>query len=371
MNRGSKTFGIAWRLGVGGILLVWIFHSIFMVEGRQTWKDMGQAWEQLSRWKQWTVAWSYGPGKLWSTLSLVGLPGLILSLVCMGMTILLGVMRWRLVLHLQGLNLSFGRAAEISWVAHFFNSFLLGSTGGDLLKAYYAARETHHKKAEAVTTVFIDRLVGLFAMLLFACLMIGANLSLVRGNAPLRVLAGFIGLMMLGCATAVGLSLWGGVSRWWPRARHWLRQRPKGELFERGLDAAHLLGKNPFLLVRVFLLSMALNVFCVLQVMALAWGLGLTIPARALFVIVPAIVCISAMPISPSGLGVRENLYVLALGVPEIKVDATAALALSLLAYAGSLLWSILGGIVYVVRKDRDRLAEVAENAGQTHLNSP
>ncbi|MBM3839675.1 MAG: flippase-like domain-containing protein [Verrucomicrobia bacterium] len=369
MNAGGKTFGIFWRLAVGGILLAWIFHSIFMVEGRQIWKDAGQTWEQLSRGKQWSVAWSHGPGKLWSTLSLVGVPGLVLSLVCMGMTILLGVIRWRMVLRLQGLNLSFGRAAEISLVAHFFNSFLLGSTGGDLLKAYYAARETHHKKAEAVTTVFIDRLVGLFAMLLFACLMIVANLPLVRGNASLRALAFFIGLMMLGCATAVGLSLWGGVSRWWPKARPWLRHWPKGELFERGLDAARLLGKNPVLLAEVLLLSMALNVFCVLQVMALAWGLGLSIPARALFVVVPAIVCISAMPISPSGLGVRENLYVLALGVPEVNVEATAALALSLLAYAGSLLWSTLGGIVYVVRKDRDRLGEVAETAGQTHLS--
>jgi len=370
MNAGRKTFGILWRLAIGGILLVWIFHSIFMVEGRQASKDLGQVWEELSRWEQWSVAWSHGPGKLWGTVSLVSALGLLLSLICMGMTLLLGVVRWRMVLQLQGLNLSFGRAAEISLVAHFFNSFLLGSTGGDLLKAYYAARETHHKKAEAVTTVFIDRLVGLFAMLLFACLMSLANLPLVRGNAPLRALAFFICLMMLGCATTVGLSLWGGVSRWWPRARHWLRNWPKGELFERGLDAARLLGQHPFLLAQVLLLSMALNVFCVLQVMALAWGLGLAIPAQALFVIVPAIVCISAMPISPSGLGVRENLYVLMLGVPEIGVEATAALALSLLAYAGSLLWSILGGIVYVVRKDRDRLSEVAEGAGQTHLSS-
>lgn len=362
MKKGQSTFAVAWRLGIGAVLLLWIVHSIFTVEGRQTWKDMGQVWEELSRWKQWTVAWSYGPGKLWNTLGLVGFQGLAFSLVCMGMTVLLGVIRWRMVLELQGLNLSFGRAAEISLVAHFFNSFLLGSTGGDLLKAYYAARETHHKKAEAVTTVFLDRLVGLFAMLLFACLMIGLNLSLVRGNAPLRALAWLIALMMLGCATAVAVSLWGGVSRWWPQARHWLRQRPKGELFERGLHAARLLGKHPFVLARVLLLSMALNVFCVLQVMSLAWGMGLSIPAKALFVIVPAIVCISAMPITPSGLGVRENLYVLTLGVPGIKVEATAALALSLLAYAGSLLWSILGGIVYVARKDRDRLAEVTES---------
>ena len=42
-------------------------------------------------------------------------------------------------------------------------------------EAYYAARETHHKKTEAVVTVFVDRLIGLWAMLLFASLMILPN----------------------------------------------------------------------------------------------------------------------------------------------------------------------------------------------------
>src|SRR5207247_3172917 len=96
---------------------------------------------------------------------------LLLSVLFVGLTILLGVVRWRMVLHVHGIHLSLGRAMEISLVAHFFNSFLLGSTGGDLLKAYYAARETHHKKTEAVVTVAVDRLLGLLAMLVFACAM--------------------------------------------------------------------------------------------------------------------------------------------------------------------------------------------------------
>ena len=85
---------------------------------------------------------------------------LIVSPLLVGLALLFGVVRWRIVLAAQGLHLPLGRATRISFVAQFFNSFLLGSTGGDLIKAYYAARETHHKKTEAVTTVFVDRLVG-------------------------------------------------------------------------------------------------------------------------------------------------------------------------------------------------------------------
>lgn len=353
---------IVWRVGIGVFLLAWIFHSIFFLEGRQTSEELGHTWAQLSRWQQWNIAWTYGPGKLWKTLALVQTGYLTLSLAFMGMTILLGLVRWRMILRLHGLNLSFGRTVEISLVAHFFNSFLLGSTGGDLLKAYYAARETHQKKTEAVATVFIDRLVGLFAMLLFACLMIGENYSLVKTYGNLRTPAYLIVLMLLACAALVGFSFWGGISRWWPNARHRLRQWPKGEVLERALDAARLLGKKPLLFGQVLIISMALNIFCVLQVMALATGLQLKVPALSLFVIVPIIVCISALPISPSGLGVRENLYVLMMGISEINVPPTAALALSLLAYAGSLVWSMIGGVVYITRKERDRLSEIARD---------
>jgi len=103
---------------------------------------------------------------------------------------------------------------------------------------------------------------------------------------------------------------------------------------------------------------MLLNGVCVLQVMALAWGLHLQIPPLALFVIVPIVICISALPITPSGLGVRENLFVIMLGEPTIGIDGASALSLSLLALAGSIFWSLVGGIVYVTLKQRHHLAE-------------
>ena len=93
-----------------------------------------------------------------STLGRVHPGWLALSLACMGATLGFGVWRWRMVLRVHGLHLTFGRALRISLIAQFFNAFLLGSTGGDLMKAYYAARQTDHKKTEAVVTVLADRL---------------------------------------------------------------------------------------------------------------------------------------------------------------------------------------------------------------------
>src|SRR5439155_14654287 len=129
-------------------------------------------------------------------------------------------------------------------------------------------------------------------------------------------------------------------------------------------DACREFGRNPVFLVQVLALSMILNAVCVLQVLVLAWGLKLTISPLVLFVTVPIIICISAVPITPNGLGVRENLYVLMLAAPEINVPATQALSLSLLAYAGSLFWSLVGGVVYASLKERHHLTEVAQLDG-------
>ncbi len=357
MSAGRKIWKTGWRVGLCILLLGWVFHAIFLKEARSGLD--ANVWARYTWSEQISAAWQLGPPRLWHTLTMISPGALALSAILMGLTILLGIARWRMVLRVQGFDLSWGRATEISFVAHFFNSFLLGSTGGDLMKAYYAARETHHKKTEAVVTVFVDRLLGLWAMLLFAGVMMLPNLQLLFLHSKLRSLALLILGMLAACSTVVGLAFWGGVSKRWSGARAWLRRLPKGEWLERSLNSCRQFGREPLFVVRTLSVSMLLNTICVMQVQVLSWGLGLKIPALVLFVTVPVIICISALPITPSGLGVRENLFVFMLAESSIGVPDTSALSLSLLAYAGSLFWSLVGGLVYAMLKERHHLAEV------------
>lgn len=343
----------AWRFAVCSVLLLWIFHTIFLNEARSASQRRGENWSQLSAAEKRHHAWTIGPAELWRSLTLVKPGWLAVSLLCMGATIMVGVVRWRRVLTVAGLPLPYTRAFQISLVAHFFNSFLLGSTGGDIFKAYYAARETHHQKTEAVIAVAADRLIGLFAMLLFATIMILWHLDLVLRHRPLAGASILVGGMLAGCAALLGLSFWGGLSRAWPDSRHWLRSLPKGDFLERILDACRIFGRQPKVLVSAIALSMLLNVICVLQFLALARGLGMNLSDSHLFLMVPVIICIAALPITPSGLGLRENLFVVLLAHPAVAASATDALSLSLLAFAGSLAWSLIGGLVYLTYRHR------------------
>ena len=365
MTAAKRAWRIGWRIAVGALLLGWIVHSIFVNEARlaarqgRLFTADGQRvkWDSLERPTQWRYGWRHGPPALGKTLGSIDPLPLALSFLLMGTTLLIGMLRWRMALRVQGLDLSPARATEISLVAHFFNSFLLGTAGGDMMKAYYAARETRHQKAEAVLAVFVDRLIGLWAMLLFAGLMILPNLGLFA-QSGLRTAAAVVVLMMVTASALAFLAFRGGVSKAWSGARLWLRRLPKGEWLERTLDACRRWGGEPWFLSRAMGYSMALNFVCVLQFWVVAHGLGIEVPLRVLCLVVPMIICIAALPITPSGLGVRENLFVQLLAAPSIGISPTPALSLSLLAYAGSLFWSLIGGVVYVTLRERHHLTE-------------
>src|SRR5208283_4300114 len=110
-------------------------------------------------------------------------------------------------------------------------------------------------------------------------------------------------------------------------------------------------------LLKTIAISLFLNVLWVVQVLILGGGLALRISPTALLVIVPIIFCISALPITPNGLGVRENLFVMMLAV--IQVARPAALSVSLIASAEGLFWSLIGGLIYMGLRPNEPLAQI------------
>jgi hypothetical protein len=163
--------------------------------------------------------------------------------------------------------------------------------------------------------------------------------------------------MLAGVTVVLGIAFWGGVSKGFPRARDYLRRLPKGDVLERALDSCRQFGKQKSFLLKTVAISLLVNVVWVVQIIVLGRGLDLTIPPIALLVIVPMVFCISALPITPNGLGVRENLFVLMLAV--VNVPKTGALSVSLLASAQGLFWSLVGGLVYMGLRKKEHLSEV------------
>lgn len=350
------------QVTAGALFLAWVLHAIFYSEALQLMDPADLA--KLSRVERWKFAWTEGPSRLAKTLSTIRPVAFLTSLVVMGCILLTGVARWRMVLRVHGLLLPWSRAIEISLVSHFFNSFLLGSAGGDVMRAIYTARDTHHKKTEAVVTVFIDRILGLWGLLLFGCLMMIPNWELLTRHSYLRLSCLVVVAMTAACSGIVLVSLRSGLTKGWKGSRDFLRRLPKGAALERSLDACRRFGQEPSFVSRTLGISMILNLLCVLHVQVVANGLNIPLSPILTALIVPVITALIAMPITPSGLGMRENFFVYLLCDKAVGIDATAALSLSLLVYAGSLFWSLVGGLVYLrFRRQHQLLNPSAEQA--------
>ncbi len=94
-------------------------------------------------------------------------------------------LRFQWLLAAQNITVGYWECVKLSFAGNFLNfATPLGSHAGDAFKAYFASLHTEHK-TEAVTTVVLDRIIGLGTLLLVATLIItfgpsGEQLSLLR-----------------------------------------------------------------------------------------------------------------------------------------------------------------------------------------------
>ena len=90
--------------------------------------------------------------------------------------------RFRMVFRSQDIDLTYGESMKLCFAGNFLNFVALGSTGGDVVKAYYVCQKTH-RKTEAITTLFLDRIIGLLGLLIA----VGFSIVLFSQDVRLRV----------------------------------------------------------------------------------------------------------------------------------------------------------------------------------------
>ena len=91
------------------------------------------------------------------------------------------------MLRVQDIRIGYWLAVKLSFAGNLLNFVVLGSIGGDLYKAYYLTKHTLHK-TEAVTTIFVDRLVGLTSLiLLVGVVTLPPPMAIVSGGATVSI----------------------------------------------------------------------------------------------------------------------------------------------------------------------------------------
>lgn len=75
--------------------------------------------------------------------------------------------RWYVLVKALDLPFTLRNAFRLGMVGTFYNTFLPGAIGGDLIKAFFIAKDQPSRRAAAVSTVVADRALGLFGLLIF------------------------------------------------------------------------------------------------------------------------------------------------------------------------------------------------------------
>ena len=299
------------------------------------------------------IIWGIGPVVLGTVFRTIRLEWFFLAVLCVGVVCILGTIRWQLILRVQGLDLKFSRAMSIVFVGMFFNAFLLGSTGGDVIKAWYVAHETNHKKAEAVITVIVDRLIGLLVLFVIALVMMGIFYQRVFEDNRLIGFSIFTLVVVVTTVVVTILGFWKGFADKFPGLRAWLKKLPKYDMLERMVNAYRVYVSHPGVLAKTVLQSVGVHFLSMLAIVCVARGLNIITENGLVdyFLYLPIVNSLSAVPISFSGFGVREGMYVSMFA--QVNMLPVQALSLSLLGYMATLVWSLVGGVFFLMhRKD-------------------
>ena len=273
-------------------------------------------------------------------------PWLLAGVCTFSLCVLSSSSRWHLLMRAQGMALPFRRVIELFFIGHFFNSFLFGATGGDVVKAYFAAVEIPNKKTAAATTVFIDRVIGLLALVLLAVVIMCCRLSFFLAYARMRLIL-IINVMVL-IVTVLGLfmAFRRNIFERYAIFRRIEEGTSLGRVLSRIYNAFHICLRHPGLLVRALILSFVNHTTLVVMSFLIGHALEIDIPFWDYLTVFPIINAVAAIPLTPGGLGTREAIAKWLLGV--LGVAGTRAVPLSLLTYGAVLVWSLVGGLVYL-----------------------
>jgi uncharacterized membrane protein YbhN (UPF0104 family) len=268
--------------------------------------------------------WSLGTA-LWlgvaATLTLVGM--------------VLSALRWQKVLDALEIRTRLPRLMSHYLAGQFVSNVLPTTIGGDVLRVSRLSRDTGEPPG-TFASVVLERLTGWLVLPVITIVGFAVNPGLRHlGSATRVALVLAFGTLMLLVAvlTAAASASIGG--RFASRAG-----------WRRFVGAVHLgvdrLRSHPGAAANVLVAGFAYQLALVLAAVAAAQALGLrSAGLTALLAFFPAVLIAQVLPISMSGLGVREGAFVLFLG--PLGVAQEQAIALGLLLYLLNLAVSLLG----------------------------
>lgn len=270
---------------------------------------------------------------------------LVLSFSLHALGLLISAYRWQILIRAQGDEVPLGFLAKSYLVGNFFNLFLPTRFGGDVVRIWDGSRYSRSlMKSSAI--VLVERFTGIVILLVFAFAVSVSRLHMAQSLPVIWIslLVGFLGLLM-------------ALLFFTPFAQVLLMKIPergvltkiKAKMWEfRKIVLVYRQKKGAFF--RALFLAFLLQINVILHYWLAGKAFDLSIPILDYFIFIPVILLILTIPLTISGLGLREILFI------EIfktyGIASYVAISFSLISdFAFTLIIGIIGGIIFITRK--------------------
>jgi len=232
------------------------------------------------------------------------------------------VVSWRfhLILNSVGLEATYPRALQWTMIGEFFSTALPTATGGDLVKAVYAAQAYGKgRRSVAVLAVLTDRAVGLFGLVTFTLLVCLVGWRTVQSNPKLTTLT----LWLVGVCGVMWIGFWVMIQSWVERSswrKALMGRLPLGDKLEQVYVGLCEMRRHGWRLALVLGLSLANHFLLCSILLVLARGLGMELSVMESAVVIPLCMFLNTFGFA-GGFGAGELafevLFRSMLGAPE------------------------------------------------------
>src|SRR5213076_3247083 len=125
----------------------------------------------------------------------------VIAILAYGVVEIAAAFRWYVLLKVQKIHLTLPRLLALFLIGMFYNQFLPGGTGGDIIRSYYLLKETPGKKAGALLAVVFDRFIGLVALVAVTATLIALRYDFLSQKPETRNLLWLL-LILLSASVA-------------------------------------------------------------------------------------------------------------------------------------------------------------------------
>lgn len=280
-----------------------------------------------------------------------------------GITIFLTAVRLWVLLAAQGIRITLWRANELTLIGNLFNLFAVGGVGGDAARIFLLIRDHPERKLAVTLAVMFDHLVGLVAMsLVFFILTAGRFDGLASQSTETRVLMRFSWVFFGGGLAMVGLMFLASYppihARVHARGREWriafMRKVPElVDLYRSEWKLALVALVAAIVMLPIYYGSFWFG----------AKAVGSSVDAAPVLISMPVVDAMAAMPLSIAGVGVREKVFE-SLMSDLTGMEPGTAVAASLIGFCCTLVWALMGGLLFLRPRDRASAKAIGELTG-------